>query len=75
MNKEDRAKAVALEILDLCHGRNPAEILVALTLASATVVSDVGREDASNSALADAYAETFRSALEQMRDEPGETLQ
>ena len=75
MNKEDRAKELALEILDLCRGRNPAEILVALTLASAKVVSDVGREDASNAALTDAYAKTFRSVLEQLRDEPGGTLQ
>lgn len=75
MSREIRAKELAVEILELCENKNPGEILTALVLASAQVVSDVCRDDVGNAELVAAYANTFRSALGQMRNGPGETLQ
>jgi hypothetical protein len=74
MTREAKTKALAEKIIETCHGENPSQILTALMLAAAVVVTDVGRDDVSNADLVSAFARSLSTALGQMREEPG-TLQ
>lgn len=75
MTREAKTKDLAEAILDVCSGNNPSMILTALAIASATVAADVGRDDVSNAELTHAFAQSFGTALDQMRGYVPETLQ
>lgn len=70
MTRAQRSQALAMEILLLCTGRQPSEIMTALTLAMAQVAIDAGREDLTIDQHVTVQAETFRKALTWMMEEP-----
>lgn len=70
MTRAEKSKALAIQILTLCHGRDASEILTALTLATAQVILDAGREDRTIEEHVAVQADTFRSVLTWMREMP-----
>jgi hypothetical protein len=70
MTRAEKSKALAVEILCLCRGHGPSEIMTALTLAMAQVILDAGREDRTIDEQVALQADTFRQTLTWMRDLP-----
>jgi hypothetical protein len=70
MTRAEKSKALAMDILRACSGHPPSEILTALTLATAQVVLDAGREDKTIEDHVAVQAETFRKALTWMMEDP-----